>query len=403
MKGISLRGWWRECEAGPVLYSSAMRVLMLSKACIVGAYQRKLEEIAARPGIELTVAVPPGWRDERGWVRLERAYVRGYELVVVPLRFNGSFHFHYYPRFAELLRRVKPELVHLDEEPYNLATWHAQRLALRHGARTLFFSWQNLLRRYPWPFSQIERQVLARAAAGIVGNQEAVGVWQAKGYRGPLKVIPQFGVDPDLFKPDRATREAGEVRPFVVGYAGRLVREKGVDLLLRAAARLPPSVQVRLVGAGPEQAALERLGDKLGLDGRLRIEPLVASVEMPRALRALDCLVLPSRSRPNWKEQFGRVLIEAMACGVPVVGSTCGEVPNVIGDAGLVFPEEDVAALADHLRALCSDAVLRDNLAARGRARVLAHYTQRRVADETVALYKEIMGADKRDWQANTL
>jgi glycosyltransferase involved in cell wall biosynthesis len=149
---------------------------------------------------------------------------------------------------------------------------------------------------------------------------------------------------------------------------------------------------VRLVGAGPEQPALERLGQQLGLGQRLSILPLVPSTEMPRAMTAFDAFVLPSRSRPNWKEQFGRVLVEAMACGVPVVGSTCGEVPNVIGDAGLVFEEEDAAALAQHLRRLYADAPLRADLARRGRERVLAQYTQRRVADETVAVYEQVMG-----------
>src|SRR3972149_1621779 len=100
-----------------------MRVLMVSKACVVGAYQRKLEEVAARGG-ELTVAVPPAWRDERGLMRLERAHTRGYDLVVEPLAFNGSFHLHYYPRLGRLIERLRPEIVHMDEEPYNFATFH---------------------------------------------------------------------------------------------------------------------------------------------------------------------------------------------------------------------------------------------------------------------------------------
>jgi glycosyltransferase involved in cell wall biosynthesis len=365
-----------------------MRVLMLSKACVVGAYQRKLEAIAAL-GVELTVAVPPEWRDERGVLTLERAHTDGYTLAVTPIWFNGSYHLHVYPRFGELVARVRPDVVHIDEEPYNLATWHALRLAQRHGARTLFFSWQNLLRRYPPPFSWLEREVLARAEAGIVGNRAAVDVWRAKGYRGPLHIIPQFGVDPDIFTPRGRPTDGAGPTGFTVGYAGRLVPEKGVDVLLLALAQAP-GVRLRIVGAGPERALLSDLVRRYGLGDRVSLEPMIPSTRMPALLAELDALVLPSRSRPNWKEQFGRVLIEAMACAVPVIASDCGELPNVIGDAGLVFPEDDVEALAAHLRALRDDAARRVALGARGRAHVLAHYTQQGVAERTVAVYREL-------------
>ena len=362
---------------------------MLSKACVVGAYQRKLEALAAL-GVDLVVAVPPAWRDERGVIPLERAYTQGYQLVVTPILLNGDFHFHFYPRFGALLRRFRPEVVHIDEEPYNLATWHALRLAARQGARTVFFSWQNLLRHYPPPFRWWEADVLARADAGIVGNQAAVAVWRAKGFRGPLTVIPQFGVDPEIFSP--TAPRPGVRGELIVGYAGRLVPEKGLDLLLLAAARAP-GVQVHLVGAGPEQGRLADLGETLGLRGRLRLDPLVPSTQMPALLRQWDALVLPSRTRPNWKEQFGRVLVEAMACGVPVVGSDSGELPNVIGDAGLIFAEGDAEALAAHLRALRDDPALRAGLAGRGRARALNCFTQQRVAEQTAAVYRAVLAA----------
>ena len=80
-----------------------------------------------------------------------------------------------------------------------------------------------------------------------------------------------------------------------------------------------------------------------------------------------------------------------MACGVAVIGSTCGEIPQVIGDAGLIFPEGNVEALRAHLARLQSDAALRADLATRGRARVLAHYTQARVAASTYAVYRQMM------------
>ena len=105
-----------------------MRVVMVSKALAVGAYQRKLEEIARLPGVELTAIVPSEWRDRRGLVRLERAHITGYELIAAPLRFNGQYHLHFYPTLGGLLQQLRPDILHMDEEPYNLATWHALRL-----------------------------------------------------------------------------------------------------------------------------------------------------------------------------------------------------------------------------------------------------------------------------------
>jgi len=117
----------------------------------------------------------------------------------------------------------------------------------------------------------------------------------------------------------------------------------------------------------------------------------MSSIEFPNFLKTIDALVLPSITQPNWKEQFGRVLIEAMACGVPVVGSTCGEIPNVIGDAGLIVPESDTDALADALRQLARDPALRAALTRKGRDRVLSRFTQKRIAADTVRVYREMV------------
>ncbi len=369
-----------------------MRVLMISKACVVGVYQTKLEALARLPEVELTVVVPPFWRDERGELRLERAHTEGYRLLETPLALNGHFHLHFYPRLGGLMRQARPRIVHVDEEPYNLATFQAVRLARQAGARTVLFTWQNLARRYPPPFRWLEGYNLRHADFILAGNREAETVLCAKGYTGPTAVVPQFGVDPTVFAPtgESARKKAG---PWAIGYVGRLVAEKGVETLLKAAAGLVVDGGWRLefTGSGPLEGRLRRLAAELGLAGRVRFTGQVASVEMPARLGALDVLVLPSRTRPNWKEQFGRVLIEAMACGVPVIGSDSGEIPHLIGDAGLIFPEGDAEALRDCLARLLADADLQRELAARGRARVLAHYTQTRIAEATYAVYQSLL------------
>jgi len=361
-----------------------LRVLMVSKACIVGAYQRKLEELARLPGMELAVAVPPYWRDGTRILPLERAHTSGYELHVLPMVFNGNFHIHFYRGLDALVRCFRPEVMHIDEEPYNLATFQAMRSAQRHGARALFFTWQNLLRRYPFPFGSLEHYNLAHAACAIAGNREAQDVLRAKGYRGVIHVLPQFGVDPALYRKE-APPHPGPA--FTVGYIGRLVEEKGVHVLLRAVAGLDGDWCLRLIGAGPCEPSLRALCAQLGIEKRVFWAGPVPSAEIPHALSELDVLVLPSLTRHNWKEQFGRILIEAMACEVPVVGSSSGEIPHLIADTGLIFPEGEVEALRDALAKLMHEPDLRLELGQKGRARVLAQYTQQRIAAETYAIY----------------
>ncbi len=365
-----------------------MQVVMLSKACIVGQSQTKLEQIARQPGVQLTVVVPPFWRDERGVMPLERAHTQGYTLLVEPMRFNGQFHLHYYPTFGQIVKRIRPDLVHIDEEPYNLATFLAMRAAQSVNAKTVFFTWQNLLRRYPPPFAWLEAYVLRHADYAIAGNAQAVDVLRAKGYRGDARVIPQFGVDVEHF--DIAPRR--DASTFRIGYVGRLVEEKGVAVLLDAVARLNAQCELHLLGSGPHKASLQARAHRLGIAARVHFDSPIPSMQMPAYYQQLDVLVLPSQTRANWKEQFGRVLIEAMACAVPVIGSDCGEIPNVIGDAGLIFPEGDVAALNTHLAALRDNPMDRAELGKRGRARVLAHFTQAHIAQETYRVYREIVG-----------
>lgn len=362
-----------------------IRVLMLSKACIVGIYQRKLEEIA-RAGVDLVALVPPSWKDERGETKLERVYTDGYRLEEIPIALNGNFHLHYYPGLGQIIRDFRPQIVHIDEEPYNLSAWQALYHARRIGAKTLFFSWQNLNRLYPPPFSWGEQWVLKNVDYAIVGTESAGQVWRKKGYRGTMSVIPQFGVDPDLFAPRKTTPD----RPFTIGYFGRLVEEKGLTSLIRAAANLKAEWCLRLVGSGPQQAELENLARELDIRERILFCEQIPSVEMPAQYHELDVFVLPSLTRPNWKEQFGRVLIEAMASGIPVIGSDSGAIPGVIGSAGLVFPEGNIEALTENLSKLQENPTLRIQLAENGRVRALTHFTHQRVAAATVQVYQQM-------------
>ncbi len=367
-----------------------MRVLMISKALVVGIYQRKLECIAAQ-GVDLLALVPPSWRDERGELALERAYTSGYRLETLPIYRNGDFHLYFYGGLGAAMRRFQPEIVHIDEEAYNLAAWQALWHARRVGAKTLFFTWQNIHRNYPPPFNWGERWLLDRADAALAGTQSAADVLRAKGYRGEIAVVAQFGVDPDLFCPLAISPE----RPFTIGCVARLVPEKGLTVLLQAVAKLGGDWRLRVIGGGPLRADLEALAAELGVAERVTFLSQLLSTEMPAQYHDLDALAVPSLTLPNWKEQFGpRATVEAMASGVPVVGSDSGAIPGVIADAGLIVPEGDPDALAAALQLLRSNPELRADLGARGRARVLASYTHAGIAEATVRVYEKLLETD---------
>ena len=373
-----------------------MKVLLLHKALVNGAYQKKAEALAAIPGVELTVVVPPSWKEARSGVQpLERAHTVGYDLVVAPIWFNGHHHIHRYPTLGGIVRRARPDIFHVDEEPFNLATaeafWHARRV----GARALFVTWATVYRNYPPPFSLFERYTHRHAAAAIVGNTDALAVLRRRGYAGPTTIVP-LAIDPDLYPPRQFPPGAARRGPFTVGFLGRLVREKGAHILLDAAAGLRGEWRVLIVGGGSEETNLRAQAAQRVIAERVEFVTQVASSEVPAWLGRLDALAVPSLTIPTWKEQFGRVIIEAMAARVPVIGSDSGEIPRVIGDAGLVVPEGDAVALTAALQGLLDDEPRRRVLADAGRERALAQFTWAGVARQYHDLYRAILDTKGR-------
>lgn len=357
---------------------------MVSKACHVAVYRKKLECLASFPDVDLIAVIPPHWRG----APFEPGYDRGYRTIIEEPALNGHFHLHFYPGLGRIVRETRPDIMHIDEEPYDLVTFLALKTGIRYKVKCLFFTWQNIKRRFPPPFSWFEKTALSNSQTAIAGNQEAKSILLDKGFRNPVHVIPQFGVDTDLFNPDSKRPETEE---FNIGYAGRLVPEKGLSVLLNAVSRLAGRWRLVLIGDGPLKEKLKSAAKDLGIQDKVTFAGPAASVMMPKQLSQLDLLVLPSLTTHNWKEQFGRVLIEAMACGVPVIGSNSGEIPNVIGNAGLIFPEGDAPALRNTISSLMDNEALRKQLSEDGRRRVEEEYSQSIIAKKTYQAYKELI------------
>lgn len=361
-----------------------MRVLLASKALVVGAHHDKLRALGANADIEILAAAPECWIENGRVRKAERPEPDAYDIEYLRLGLNGHYHMYWFRSLERLMRRFRPDVVHIDEEPYNLATAIACRDSLRHGARPVFFSWQNLFRRYPPPVRWIERYVLDRAH-GIAGTQTAAQVLRRKGYRRRIAVIPQFGVDPTVFVPDKHSR--ANLR-FTIGYAGRLVSEKGVDVLIQAVHLAGGKAVLRVAGTGPAESRLRRMTAN---SVEVNFLGSVASEEMPSFYRGLDVFVLPTVGRRGWTEQFGRAAVEAMACGIPTVVAKTGELPSVVGSSGELVQPGNAHELAEVLRRLRCDPIQRTFLAKAGRNRALELFTTAAIADATASFYRTIV------------
>jgi glycosyltransferase involved in cell wall biosynthesis len=372
------RGVARRSGSGP-------KVLRIYHSAVVPAWRERDRELR-RNGADVTLVAPRTWKEAAGTVGLDA----GDDAFVVGARTFGHHPalFVYDPLpLWRLMRRHRFDVVDAHEEPYSLAAAEMRMLAslLQPTARLVVYSAQNLLKRYPWPVRRIESRTLASAAAAYVCSQAAGEVLRAKGFTGELHPLP-LGVDTSRFSP-RAEGTAGE--RLVVGYVGRLTEWKGVDVLI-AALGGERDWELVIAGDGPVRAHLEALAADHAVPATFL--GTVAHDDLPHLYRRLDVLAVPSRAVTFWIEQFGRVAVEGMASGVPVVASALGALPEVVGDAGVLVPPDDVEALAGALRSLAADPERRRRLGQLGRERA-QRFSWPEVAAAHLELYEKVLCA----------
>lgn len=377
---------------GPVATAAAattsLRIVRLYHSAVVAAFRQRDREMRTL-GVHGALVAPRSWNEGGVDVHLEDHGDR----FVTPVPTVGRHPYRFWFRPLALFRilrrtaREQIDLLDIHEEPAALATAQIRLTARLAGIRAPFvlYSAQNIEKRFPPPFRWFERSALRHAAGAYVCNEEAGRILRRKGFAGVLEVLP-LGVDVERFAPAPDRPAAPELR---IGYVGRLEEHKGVHVLIEAV-RAVPRATLEIVGDGPHRPVLDDLIGRWGLAGRVRISGFAAHGALPERYRTFDVVVVPSLERSNWIEQFGRVAVEAMASGVPVVATATGSLPEVVGDAGLLVPPEDPMALAAAIERLSADPSLRDELGRRGRE-ASARFSWSRVAADHVALYRRVL------------
>jgi glycosyltransferase involved in cell wall biosynthesis len=374
-----------------------MRVLRISHASLTPALRQRERSIARLfPDVELEVLTTQRFREAE-------MYVDALPDDLFPVRMARplfSKHiqlFAYDPRpVIKALRAHRPQLIEINHEPFSVAC--AELLTLCNwfapGVPVMLQTCQNIFKNYPPPFNLFERRALKRVDAIHVCSETVREMLLAKGFTKPIHIVP-FGADIESFtvRPRRSSSD----KPLTIGYVGRMLPGKGLNVLADALATIKDeSWQLLVIGDGPERPEFERQLASAGLMERAQFTGAIRFDLVPPLFHDIDLLVIPTETTKRIREQFGRVIVEAMASGVPVIGSTCGAIPEVIADAGLVFPEKDHQQLAVALRTMLSNHELREQFAREGRTRVEQHYSWDRVAEKTYAIYQQLLQGRKQ-------
>ncbi|PMB48151.1 glycosyl transferase family 1 [Fischerella thermalis CCMEE 5205] len=394
-----------------------MKILVASHTYIVDLNCEKLRVLSQlEPNIEVTVVVPKKWQP--GGVQnkiIEPQYQEEGKFRIVPVSNFSQNHqglLTFGTELISLLQQFRPQIIQVEQASRSLA--YAQMITLNKllnlQAKNLFFTWWNLPYALKFPAALLEKYNLQNTHGIISGNQDGAEILRQRGYQGPIKVMPQLGIDERVFypqpQPELAKQLGIQPEEFIVGFVGRFVKEKGLLTLIDALTLLPKDKpwKLLLLGRGELRTELMNKAAENKIQNRIIIVESVPHDQVCRYINLMNTLVLPSETTYKfktltaigWKEQFGHVLIEAMACQVPVIGSDSGEIPHVIGDAGLVFPEGNAQALANCILQLIEKPNFAQNLGEMGYQKTMAQYTNKALAKQQLEFYKKLFFSQKQ-------
>ncbi len=395
-----------------------MKVLIISHAYVERDNHRKLEELSRVINLQIGVIYPRFWKTWHGEDKSQREKLSAKGGLVSSklsgntgsLRSNqknqnlywefpldtyfsgdGGRYFYSPLQFFSAIKKFKPDLIHIEEEPFTPVALETAIFSHFLNIKMIFFSWENIDLSLGLWRNFIERLVFRLSIAALVGNLGTKERIKRRGFAKKIRIIPQFGVDTMLFRgfqKDHPLQGRSLGRVYTVGFVGRPSEAKGLDLLFETLSRLDASVRLLVVSSSshlPEW--LSELAGKLGIKERIEFCLGVPHAELSDYFRRMDVFVLPSRTTKTWKEQFGRTLIEAMACGIPVIGSSSGAIPEVLGEDGFVFREGDAKDLSKYIEMLERGSDLWKEMSKRGLESVRRNYSFQKIAEKTAAFY----------------
>jgi glycosyltransferase involved in cell wall biosynthesis len=322
-------------------------------------------------------------------------------------KFFAVFHNHirsfFYLNFFKMiyiLLKVNPEVIYLREEPFSINAFQWVFLAkiFSKNAKIVIESDENLLINHPKLFLLIEKYVLNKIDCLACVPTKGEELYRSKNFK--KKILKTFNFyNEELFKPIAKNIAIKELKlslssnPIIFGYAGRITEEKGIEDLLNAFLMLFKENQnTMLLIAGKGETSYENKLKSFVKENNINVYFLgpLPLEKLVFFYNALDALILPSHSTSWWIEQFGRVIIESMACGTPVIGSSSGEIPVVINNNELIFEEKNTSQLFEIMKKFAEGKIKKEKIS-ESVLKEAYKYSIKNVAENKLNIMKETL------------
>ena len=354
-----------------------MKVLYVWHGAVEKEYRKIFSEFVKR-GVNLVVITANRWFEAAKFQSFEFCETdKDYEIYPLATVFTNHIRAFFYLnnfKIIKILLRHKPDIIYIKEEPYSTASFMLIVLTKMFSPKSkiMIESDENIFKSHPFPFNVFEKFSLNNIDALCVVPTEGIELYRRKGFKGEIFKVSYF-VDVDKFfrvPKEEVVKKIPELSfdGLKIGFVGRISEEKGIDTVIEAIKYLKDKGKdkIRFFVVGKEEpeyfSFLKSKIEEYSLEDNVKFLGHFGYDELLYFYNGIDCLVLPSRTKSWLKEQFGRVIVESMACGTPVIGSDSGEIPIVIDNPELTFKEDDYISLANILEKFYDGVLEKDKL-----------------------------------------
>ena len=390
-----------------------IKVLIIASAAATYDHQSHFTHLAKYKDLDINILISPYWtaNNKLFYKKEDLIYAErfdynnksGYNLIKKTPLFVGKS-YHIYLGLWKLLFKLKPDIIDVIFEPWN---WVLTQVILWKNlfskkTKITFYSHENIYKTYSnrllynlVQYGLIEKYNIKNVNGCVGATNQILGVMKKKGIRCKT-IVNGDEIDPTIFKKKNVSRlkKKLNLNTFTIGYSGRLIESKGIMTLIEAAGKIKKEDFKILICGWGEQDYIQKIIDKakhLEIYNKIVLIQKKLGRKMVDYYNAMDVIVVPSLTTRYWKEQFGRVNIEAMACGTPVIGSNSGGILEVVNDAGLIFKESNSEDLKENLLKVMKNKKLLNELSKKSIKRVLNNFTAEKKAEKTYKFYQELL------------